>query len=918
MKKLFIALFSCCLGSVSLASSSVCIAGQVSLEGGITSLVQCIQNDNPGLFPINNSDTPEANYLYVVTDNTNHIIVHFLADTGYDMDAHSQGNYRIHGFSYTGTLNTGSIQAGQPIEGISSDACFSYSSNFISIARNSCEAINCQGGNIFTSEGDTYISMCMDGVPDNFIFTTTSTGNANYTYIIADSNGLIVDVTANNEFDFEGLLPGHYTVTGLSYHGELITSTIAAGQPLSAIQTNGFCIEPSAYSIGVDIAECTLGEGCTHLYFSEYIEGTQNNRALEIYNPTPFPVNLGDYDIFVYTNGASTELPIMALSGTLQPGDVYVIAHAQASADILSQADITASVATFSGNDAIALMYNLEPVDIIGIIGQDPGLNGWTWQNGTGLSSTTNHTLVRKPHVNAPTTNWTLSRGQWHVYEENDFSHIGSHDAEACLGLAYLGFENTAMMVQEDIGTFEVTVQGFNITGPIDATVSVIAGSATADVDYVNSFPVILHFTPAQTIQTFSIEIIDDDEMEGYEYFTLQITEPSGLVSFVNQQLTINIAHSDQAYPDYTIAVVTTNDNFGSADSLDVFCTLGGVVHGLNLNAAGTEFTLIENHSGIKVFDPSNGHGYTVTEGDSVRVRGRVGQFYGMTLFYADAITYISSGNALNIPQPVTEITEEHESAMIMLECVTLVDPTQWTNLTSGFDVEVTDGTHQYIMHIDLDTDLYGQPPLDGSFNVIGVGAQKDETSPYNSGYSIWPRYTEDIGGRVIASFEHGNEFIFGDNGATVTFENNSTGATDYSWHFGDTQTSTQENPTHSYPFNFFIGIADITITLTATNDVGCSDTYSQTMDVVYSSVEEIASAQFVCYPNPLKDLLTIRSEENIHVLRIYNGVGKMIYLREGLNQPMIELETNSWATGIYFLEVESNRSVAVQKLIKP
>ncbi len=55
----------------------------------------------------------------------------------------------------------------------------------------------------------------------------------------------------------------------------------------------------------------------------------------------------------------------------------------------------------------------------------------------------------------------------------------------------------------------------------------------------------------------------------------------------------------------------------------------------------------------------------------------------------------------------------------------------------------------------------------------------------------------------------------------TVTFTNASSGATDYIWQFGDGATSTETNPIHTYTQN---GV--YTVVLTATNNVGVSDTY--------------------------------------------------------------------------------------------
>ena len=45
---------------------------------------------------------------------------------------------------------------------------------------------------------------------------------------------------------------------------------------------------------------------CTDLFFSEYIEGWSNNKALEIYNPTNQEVDLSAYSISRYSNGGTS------------------------------------------------------------------------------------------------------------------------------------------------------------------------------------------------------------------------------------------------------------------------------------------------------------------------------------------------------------------------------------------------------------------------------------------------------------------------------------------------------------------------------------------------------------------------------------------------------------------------------------
>jgi hypothetical protein len=63
----------------------------------------------------------------------------------------------------------------------------------------------------------------------------------------------------------------------------------------------------------------------------------------------------------------------------------------------------------------------------------------------------------------------------------------------------------------------------------------------------------------------------------------------------------------------------------------------------------------------------------------------------------------------------------------------------------SGFEVDVTDGTNNFKMFVDADTDVFGKPYLPLRFNLTGIGGQFDATSPFTEGYQIIPRYFDDI-----------------------------------------------------------------------------------------------------------------------------------------------------------------------------
>ncbi len=68
---------------------------------------------------------------------------------------------------------------------------------------------------------------------------------------------------------------------------------------------------------------------CDDLFFSEYVEGYANNKALEIYNPTDQAINLSGYSLARFSNGATSANPptkvIQLPDFMLEPNDVYVV-----------------------------------------------------------------------------------------------------------------------------------------------------------------------------------------------------------------------------------------------------------------------------------------------------------------------------------------------------------------------------------------------------------------------------------------------------------------------------------------------------------------------------------------------------------------------------------------------------------------
>lgn len=178
----------------------------------------------------------------------------------------------------------------------------------------------------------------------------------------------------------------------------------------------------SASSNTISVTTNSSGTGtATDLLFSEYIEGSGNNKALEIANNTGSSVSLSAYTIKKQTNGAGSWSTGLALSGTLATGSKFVIVNSSISSTCFSpgSANIstTATELTFNGNDAVGLFKNGVLIDIIG-----------TFNGGT-ANFAIDVTLRRKSTVTSPSTTFNLS-SQWDSYTQDTCNNLASKMAQ--------------------------------------------------------------------------------------------------------------------------------------------------------------------------------------------------------------------------------------------------------------------------------------------------------------------------------------------------------------------------------------------------------------------------------------------------------------------------------------------------------
>ncbi|HYG14637.1 MAG TPA: Calx-beta domain-containing protein, partial [Bacteroidia bacterium] len=310
-----------------------------------------------------------------------------------------------------------------------------------------------------------------------------------------------------------------------------------------------------------------------------------------------------------------------------------------------------------------------------------------------------------------------------------------------------ISFNIGSVTVNEGVGSISVQVNIANANSTA-TTVDLVrlSGSATAGSDYTWTSPQTLTF-PANSNDSIviNIPIIDDNAVEVSEILWLGFANPTnGAVLGSADSMLITITDND--YLPVNIGPITTVNTSGVLDSLNGRYEVTGVVYGSNVktSAGGWQFTIRDNTGGVTVFSNANTFGYTVTQGDSIRVRGTIVQFNGLAeLSFVDTVIVLATGRTLNAPRVTTTLGENEENDLVRFDDVTAKPGTwlsgnQYVYLNNGADsiqVRIVPNSHSLIGKLRPTT----------SFSIIGIGGQFDNSSPYTSGYQLFPRDTNDV-----------------------------------------------------------------------------------------------------------------------------------------------------------------------------
>ncbi len=481
------------------------------------------------------------------------------------------------------------------------------------------------------------------------------------------------------------------------------------------------------------ITICSLALGqTTDLFFSEYAEGSSNNKYIEIYNGTGAEVSLDDYVILGNYNGNPwSEAFTFAAGATIENGGVYVIANSSASSEIQAQADELLAygapwyTVSFNGDDARALAQisgtDTTILDIIGTLeGGDPG-SGWDVAGVT--DATKDHTLVRKATVTSGNTDWTSSAGtttedsEWVVYAQNTWDYLGSHphvDPSIAISSPTEGetFYTTDVTVSFDVSNFTVAAAGSG-----DGHIHYALDGGSTVMQYTDDDIALTGLS--ETSHTFIIWLVDDSHANFSSHVadtvTFTVAPTPGVTSIYDIQ--------SGAVTEGTAVIVNGTVTAGSGETPDG--------NGSIYMQDGTG-----QYSGINVYISSS-TGLTVNRADSIQVSGTYTEYYGKTeIDNVTSITVFATGASLPDPEVLTLAladSEPWEGVLIQVQTVTVI------NANTGYgEWWVTDGTDTLVIN---NAGNYSYTPTVGEIiNSI--------TGPLNYSYSeykIIPRDDNDI-----------------------------------------------------------------------------------------------------------------------------------------------------------------------------
>lgn len=501
-------------------------------------------------------------------------------------------------------------------------------------------------------------------------------------------------------------------------------------------------------------------------------------------------------------------------------------------------------------------------------------------------------------------------------------------------------FVTKTLSVNENAGSFNAQIQVVSKTdATADFTLGYRSGGSTAqeslDFNYNPASQILSLDNTTPSVINVNIPIIDDNVFEGNERILFRINNLSNTIIQKPDSLIVTIVDND--LPLYQIGKINKQTNANrTPDSLNVRCKTTGVVHGVNVRTTGLSFNIQDNSGGINVFTNPKTFGYTVQEGDSVLIQGRVEQFNGLVQMGSlDTIIRLSSNKSLQTSTVVTDLNETTESRLVTMRRMRLVNATEWPsaalspNTLRTVRIQNVAGKIDTLI-IDAETNVDGNPAPTGYFDVTGIGGQFDNSSPFTIGYQIAPRRitdivesqlptinfqkTKDTVTEIADSASYILRVTNPDENFTVNVVVKSGTAqspTDYDIISSRTVSAIKGRSLYQFRFNISDdnvsdGDKQLVLVMRSVNGpgrIGTDSTFTLLIrDNEANSTRKIATGSISVVPNPSQGRMVIKAESELKSAEILSLNGKLLW-----NQALVgknAVINSNLSAGIYLLRI--------------
>lgn len=599
-------------------------------------------------------------------------------------------------------------------------------------------AVSDGNNNYWAAGGNTGVYHFGSTASDTAVVSTTST-NIRY---IAIFNSQLYYVTAKGTYGLYKVGTGTPTTTGQTSTNIIATGSTSSPYAFSINATSDTCYIAidSATTAGGGVQKWINNSGTWTLAYTLGIGGTSlaGCRSLTVKWGGTYPIIYATTAeatenrlIKIIDNGLTAAAVTLATAptNTLFRGVAFAPANntvvSAPSVNTMSKSGVTSNSAICYGN---LVSENNSTVTAMGIC---YGLTANPDTNST-------HTTIAGALGTFSSNLSSLTGGNTYHYRAYAKNAIGvSYGADSIFTTPTASVTPVVTTTNySNLGSFSVSITGNVVSdGGSVITARGICWSTASNPSILNT-----HSTESGTTGTFTSNLTG--LTQGTTYYAKAYATNS-----IGTSYGVEISFTTPYYiPNYTISQVKSINAQGVSDSINVYCSLTGIVHGLNYTNVGLSFYMIDATAGINIYSASSTYGYTVTEGDKIRVIGKIQQTRGLIEILPDSIVKISAGNTLYTAQTVTTLNEANESMLVRMNGLTYISG--WPTIAGPTaTVLASNGTDNITIVIYSQCPLQGTPAPTAPFNVTGIESQYTTsiTPPFLSDYMILPRSASDL-----------------------------------------------------------------------------------------------------------------------------------------------------------------------------